>query len=242
MHPSIKALALIGMGLFLYTRFINGNLLYYINQRFVWLTLLAAVGLIAVGASYRYYSGHAHTHDHAGHDHGHITWAGLLLVMLPVILGLLVPPQPLGAAAMSSRDVSTEALTSAAAPGRNEILAKPKGDKNVYDWLVEFRMVNDPTAFTGEEARVVGFVYQDDRFGGDEFMVSRFVISCCAADAVPLGLVVKWPETGSLDEDQWVEVKGQFDLGRFDGEEMPVLIAEAVSPTDTPDQPYLYPY
>ncbi len=242
MHRSIKALALIGLGLFLYSRFISGNLLYYINVRFVWLTLLAAVGLIAVGASYRYYSGHTHTHDHAGHDHGQLTWFGLLLVMLPVILGLLVPPRPLGAAAMSSRDVSAEALTSAAGPGRNEILAKPKGDKNVYDWLVEFRMVNDPAAFTGQEARLTGFVYRDERLNGDEFMVSRFVISCCAADAAPLGLLVKWPEAGSLAEDQWVEVKGQFDLGRFDGEEMPVLIAESISPIETPAQPYLYPY
>lgn len=242
MHRSIKALALVGLGLFLYSRFFSGNLLYYINVRFVWLTLLAAVGLIAVGASYRYVSGHTHTHDHTGHDHGQLTWFGLLLVMLPVILGLLVPPQPLGAAAMGSRDISTEALTSTTAPGRNEILAKPKGDKNVYDWLVEFSMVNDPAAFTGKEARLIGFIYRDDRFKGDEFMVSRFVISCCAADAAPLGLLVKWPESGALAQDQWVEVKGQFDLGRFDGEELPVLMAESISPIETPAQPYLYPY
>jgi hypothetical protein len=52
-------------------------------------------------------------------------------------------------------------------------------------------MVNDPAAFIGQEARLIGFVYRDDRFNGDEFMISRFVISCCAADAAPLGLVVR---------------------------------------------------
>jgi uncharacterized repeat protein (TIGR03943 family) len=73
-------------------------------------------------------------------------------------------------------------------------------------------------------------------------MVSRFVISCCAADAAPLGLVTQWPDTGSLPNDTWVEVKGRFQMGEFDGEPMPVLIAETITPTDVPEPPYLYPY
>jgi uncharacterized repeat protein (TIGR03943 family) len=242
MKPSIKALALMAMGLFLYSRFFNGKLLFYINERFVWLTLLASVGFIAVGASYRYYTGHPHSPDHAGHEHGHLSWAGLVLILLPVILGLLVPPKPLGAAAMTSRDVSAKALTSAAAPERNDILTKPKADKNIYDWLVEFRMAGDPAVFSGDEARLIGFIYRDERFGQAEFMVSRFVISCCAADAAPIGLLVNWPQAGSLAQDQWVEVKGHFEPGQFGGEKMPILKADSVSPIDIPDQPYLYPY
>jgi uncharacterized repeat protein (TIGR03943 family) len=240
MKPSIKALTMIGMGLFLYSRFFNGKLLLYINERFVWLTLLAAVGFIAVGASYRYYAIADHNHD--GHQHSHLSWGGWLLVILPIVLGLLVPPRPLGAAAMSSREVSVKSLTSAAAPGQKSVLAKPKSDKNILDWLIEFRSANDPAAFSGEEVRLIGFVYRDERFETDQFMVCRFVISCCAADAAPLGLIVRWPETDSLAEDQWVEVKGYLEPGRFEDEEMPIIFAESVTSADIPDQPYLYPY
>lgn len=243
MKPGFKAVIMLAMGIFLYSRFFNGKLLFYINERFVWLTLLASAGFILVAASYRYSSAHAHEHDHGDHQHrGDLSWGGVVLVLLPIILGLLVPPRPLGAAAMSSRDVSAVALTSAAAPERNDVLAKPKANKNVLDWLIEFRSANDPPVFTGQEARLVGFVYRDERFAADEFMVSRFVISCCAADAAPLGLVVRWPESGSLAEDQWVEVKGHFEPGRFGEEALPILIAESVTPTDIPAQPYLYPY
>ncbi|MEW5957541.1 MAG: TIGR03943 family protein [Chloroflexota bacterium] len=240
MKPSLKAVILIGMGLFLYSRFFNGKLLFYINERFVWLTLLASVGFIVVGASYRYYTTPAH--DHGDHQHGYLSRGGILLVILPMILGMLVPPQPLGAAAMGSRDVSPKALTSAAAPQRNEVLTKPKSEKNILDWLIEFRSINDPAAFTGQQARLIGFVYRDEQFAADEFMVSRFVISCCAADAVPLGLVVRWPETASLTADQWVEVNGRFEPGQFGDEALPILIAESITPAQTPDQPYLYPY
>ena len=255
MKPSFKALALIGLGLFLYSRIYNGTLLYYISERFAWLTLLAAIGFIIVGASYRYRAAQTHQHehepehdhedhphDHAGHQHGNLSWAGLLLVVLPVILGLFIPPKPLGAAAMSNREISVGSVNSTTAPQTTQIISRPAGDKNVLDWLIDFRLSQDPTAFADQEAKVIGFVYRDERFDSDTFMVSRFVLSCCAADAAPLGLVVHWPDTTSLTSDQWVEVSGRFQAGEFDGEQMPILIADKVSPTEVPDQPYLYPY
>jgi uncharacterized repeat protein (TIGR03943 family) len=242
MTPSLKALALVAMGLFLYSRFFGGTLLFYINERFVWLTLLASLGFILVGISYRYRTGPAHDHDHADHHHARISWGGATLVLLPIVLGLLVPPKPLGAAAMVNRDVSIKSLTSAAAPNSNQVLAKPKAEKNILDWLIEFRSTSDLSAFNGQQAKVVGFVYRDERFGRDQFMVSRFVLSCCAADAAPLGLLVQAPESGSFADDQWVEVTGAFEAGQFAGEAMPILLAETIKPTDIPEQPYLYPY
>jgi uncharacterized repeat protein (TIGR03943 family) len=155
---------------------------------------------------------------------------------------LLIPPKPLGAAAMSNREISVGSVTSATTPKTSQIISRPATDKNVLDWLIDFRLSQDPAAFDNQEAKVIGFVYRDERFGSGEFMVGRFVISCCAADAAPLGLVVHWPETSTLENDQWVEVSGHFQAGEFDGEPMPILIAEKISPTDIPDQPYLYPY
>jgi uncharacterized repeat protein (TIGR03943 family) len=253
MKTSFKALALIGLGLFLYSRIYNGTLFYYISERFAWLTLFAAIGLIVVGASYRYRAGqsyppdetepeHDHHHDHAGHQHGSLSWGGLLLVALPVILGLLIPPKPLGAAAMSNREISVGSVNSTTAPQTSQVISRPAVEKNVLDWLIDFRLAQDPAAFADQEARVIGFVYQDERFGGGQFMVSRFVLSCCAADAAPLGLVVHWPETTALTNDQWVEVSGRFQPGEFNGEAMPILIADKVTPTEVPEQPYLYPY
>jgi len=252
MKSSIKALALIGLGLFLYSRIYNGTLFYYISERFAWLTLFAAIGLILVGASYRYRAAqtqpHEHPHeddshhDHAGHQHGNLSWAGLLLVALPVILGLVVPPKPLGAAAMSNREISVGSVSSATAPKTTQLISRPTTEKNVLDWLIDFRLAQDPAAFANQEAKVIGFVYHDERFGADQFMVSRFVLSCCAADAAPLGLVVTWPETTGLTSDQWVEVSGHLQPGEFDGEAMPILMADKVAPTEVPDQPYLYPY
>ena len=115
----------------------------------------------------------------------HWWWGALLLVALPVILGLLIPPKPLGAAAMSNREISVGSVNSASAPKTTQIISRPTTEKNVLDWLIDFRLAQDPAAFADQEAKVIGFVYRDERFGMDQFMVSRFVLSCCAADAAP---------------------------------------------------------
>lgn len=244
MQATIKSLALMSLGLFLYSRFWNGNLFFYIHERFVWLIIFAAIGLVVIGGSYSYRARRmaSESHDHHSHQHSAFSWSGIVLLLLPIVLGLAVPPKPLGASAMVNRDVSIESLTSASAPQSSEVVSKPKGDQNVLDWLIDFRSVQDITIFEDEEVNVVGFVYRDDRFSEEQFMVSRFVLSCCAADAAPIGLIVQWPDGSELPDDEWVAVNGSLRVETFAGEKMPIVIAESVTITDIPERPYLYPF
>ena len=71
-------------------------------------------------------------------------------------------------------------------------------------------------------------------------MVSRFTVSCCVADAAPIGLIVEWPETVELQADEWVEVEGTLQMGLFNNLEILILVADEITPTDPPAQPYLF--
>ena len=245
----LKAAILIALGAYLYTRLTTETVLFYINERFVMLTLLAAVGFLLVGASLVLRPGrdHHHTHQHEhthahDHNHSHVTWLGLLILAVPVIVGILVPPQPLGANALENREVNVGSLSSIAPPRSNDTrMGIVTGEKNILDWLSEFHDNPDPAGFTNQAAHIIGFVYRDDRFTPDTFMVSRFIVSCCVADAAPVGLIVQWPDTPTLAGDQWVEVTGHFQPGSFDGFTLPVLVAEEIKLTEPPAQPYLYP-
>ncbi|MDW8317162.1 MAG: TIGR03943 family protein [Anaerolineae bacterium] len=181
-------------------------------------------------------------HDHE-YDHGHshrLSRVGLALVLLPVVLGLLVPARPLGAGAVGNREVSVGRLSTAAAPRAGQV-ASPARAKNLLDWLMAFDQAQDPAAFDGQPANLLGFVYRDSRFGDDSFLLSRFVVSCCVADATPIGLVVRTPNASQLALDQWVQVSGHFQAGEFDGHPMPILVADVITPTVAPNQPYLFP-
>ena len=241
MQTLLKTLILIATGLFLYSRVLNDSIFFYINERFITLTVAASVGFILVAVSYyRRSANHDHDHDHGdGHGHGSLTWLGWVIVAIPVVFGLLVRPQPLGAAAVSNREVNITSMTSVTAPSSDGRVNLQVGEKTIVDWLVEFQR-QEPTAFTGEEASVVGFVYRDERFGEDSFLVGRFILSCCVADASPVGLVVRWPSALELPTDQWVEVQGHFEVSTFDGLEIPILVADDIKLIDPPNNPYLY--
>jgi uncharacterized repeat protein (TIGR03943 family) len=230
---SVKALTVLGLGLYLYSRIFSGTLLFYINQRFAWLVMLAGILLMAIGASYRYRS----NHDHAYHTHA-FSWGGVLLIGLVIALGLLVPPKPLGAAAMGNREVNMGTLVSTQG---NSAMPTRAGEKNILDWLIAFQNTPDPAAFAHQPAHLIGFVYRDDRFNSENFMLSRFVVSCCVADATAVGLIVRSPQAASLPGDQWVEVSGHFEPGEFSSKPTPILITDAITRTTPPNQPYLYP-
>lgn len=254
LQSAFKSLALFGLAIFLYTRIVNGTLLFYINQRFAWLTLAAAIGLVLVASSYqpilRRAAGRAddhdahdhdvdsHTHDHAGHDHS-LRWSGLLIVILPVVLGILIPPRPLGVSALATREVTVGAPSGMPAAIRTAT-EKTDGDKNILDWAYEFQAA-DLAQVAWREANVIGFVYKDEQFGANAFSVARYVVSCCVADAAYAGLLVQWPDVAALENDQWVRVAGHFELIEKNGQPTPILIAKSIENTTQPNQPYLYP-
>jgi uncharacterized repeat protein (TIGR03943 family) len=120
----------------------------------------------------------------------------------------------------------------------------PTTEKNILDWWKTFRAssaVNEDAAILGQSARFVGFVHQDEHYGPNHFMVVRYMVSCCVADASALGLLVSSPDVAKLESDQWVEVSGVFTPGDLDVWKMPVLVADSITPVAVPDQPYLYP-
>jgi uncharacterized repeat protein (TIGR03943 family) len=157
-------------------------------------------------------------------------------------LGLLVPPRPLGAAALGNREVVLS-VENSALPASVQSAAKAAQERNMLDWWRSFQAVSadDYGQFTNQEANFIGFVYKDPRFGDGYFLATRFVVSCCTADASVVGMVVRWSDAAKLTNDQWVEVKGKFAPSTVHNWSPPVLVAEAITPIDTPAQPYLYP-
>jgi uncharacterized repeat protein (TIGR03943 family) len=239
---------LIGMGLFLYRQIATGTLYFYISDRYTWLIALAFIGFVIVGLSYRWTSRpqqdadgdpiHEHTHDHE-HSHG-IGWVGAILVAMPILLGVLVPPQPLGASALSTREISSGSMDSVMPAAVRMAAEKAATDRNILDWVLAFQ--DSPQSgerFAGIEADVVGFVYRTGNEEADSFWAARFMINCCVADANPVGLMVRWPQHTQLEEGAWVRITGR--LAEEMGRSTPILVAENVEIIPAPGQPYLYP-
>jgi putative membrane protein len=238
MARRLKPLLLISLALFLYTRLSDGTILFYINHRFIWLIWLAVAVLGVVIVSYRVTRHSADTYSDPAHG---LKWHTVGILLLPVLLGWLVPAKPLGTAAMANRELNTSLQTALSVSTGTIRQAVEQRDPTLLDWVRAFQLGPDLTVFVGQTAELTGFVYRRADLGPDTWLLSRFVVTCCVADAMAIGVVVRAPGVVPPENDQWVEVQGQFAVETSGGERIPVLVANSVTRIASPQQPYLYP-
>lgn len=247
MIRSFQGLLLLGLSIFFAAKAANGQLTWYINARFVPLTIFGIAFLAVLAQTVftdirrsRKQEQEDLDHDHH-HEHEHAPASGNLWVMLvPLAIGILIPARPLDSAAFSTKGFSTSApLISSDSSAR--IFETESEERNILDWLKLFNFEEDVTQFVGQSASVVGFVYFNDDLEADQFYVSRFVVSCCAADGFAIAMPVQWGEALTLEQDSWVLVKGSIESITLDGNRVPMIVAESVQSVPAPDQPYLFP-
>jgi len=242
----LKTALLLGLGVYFILLITTGSLTNYINQRFAWLSDVAAgifllLGVYSLILTIRAMRDHDALHDalehtHDGHDHDHgISWSALAVIAVPLLLGVLIPSRPLGAEAINGE------LSTTAAVGDMVTFTKQPLDRNVLDWLRYFGSLSDMNESAGQPADVIGFMYQEPEFPENMFMVARFTVSCCVADASAIGLPTYFVSDPPLEQGVWVHVTGTFTVGEFRGDTMPILQADTLEIVDQPEHPYLYP-
>jgi uncharacterized repeat protein (TIGR03943 family) len=155
-------------------------------------------------------------------------------IVLPVVLTVALPPASLGSYAASRRSsFVSSGYTSTAADIES-------GELSLVDVAGALRSREAMGALVnraGSEVSFVGFVARDSGMPADEFMLSRFLVSCCVADALSIQVRVVGAPPGELAEDDWVRVTGaMYPLGRE-----VIVDASEVEPVERPKRPYLNP-
>lgn len=234
------AAVLYGIVAILLHRLLSGTLVYYINRRYEWLTWAAVAGLGAMALALSATAWRRRrARPGASRPGARAAWSSLAVLVLPVALGL-APQQPLGSAALDNRQVAVASLPPTAERSVTRTAALAPARRSMLDWLVEFHLADDARQFVGQEAEITGFVHRGANLGPDQVQLSRFLMSCCVADATAIGIVVQAPELAAAPDDQWLTVTGRFAVGEIDGAQTPVLVAEDVAQIDPPPVPYLY--
>jgi uncharacterized repeat protein (TIGR03943 family) len=95
--------------------------------------------------------------------------------------------------------------------------------------------------FTGKKVKLSGFVYRDDTMNARQFVIGRFSVQCCSADAAPFGVLVDHDRAAAYATDQWVEITGTIGRTKYDGSELMVVKAEQIAKIDPPKEQYVYP-
>lgn len=235
----LRVVILAGLGTYFTYNIISGNLANYINERFVWLSYVAVVlfFVLAIFSVYRIVRGDdSSPYSLSNMSTQTVTWAVLATAAIPLVLGVMIPSQPLGAEAVNG-SISTNAVRGTAESG----FAIPPENRNILDWLREFNASSNYETFNGQNADVIGFVYREPDFAPNQFMVARFTVACCVADASAIGLPVYDDNAADFETGAWVRINGTILVDDFNGDVLPIIQSESIERVSMPEHPYLYP-
>jgi len=238
---------------------VSGRLVYFVNPAYVAFTIVMGVIALAFCVAWavvlirreRPRGRHGQVHDHELEDDAaprgvpaRIGAAVAGLIGLGMVVGMIVlPPATLSSATAIQRDVAAATVTGGADLGSARKASTAVFARfTVRDWASLLAQTSDPSFYDGKPVDLTGFVSPDPSGSDDVFYLSRFVVTCCAVDAQPVGVPVYQPGwQGTLKANQWVRVTGGFTANQSTDSDAPIALTPTrLIRTDVPTQPYLY--
>jgi uncharacterized repeat protein (TIGR03943 family) len=213
--------AVLAWGIFFLVLWLTGADRRYIGARTHWIVPFGAVALLVVALLSRRAASRASLTVRVG--------IGLGCLLAPVLAVLLVPHAQLGAYAAShkSRDLFPR------------VAPRPTAKPEAVSFL-DIKLAEKDRGFAlaahihpGVRVRLLGIVTSTRPH---EFDLARFYVTCCVADAVPVGVVVDAHGVRArVARDEWLTATG---LLAKHGSHY-VVVADAIRKARAPSNPYL---
>jgi uncharacterized repeat protein (TIGR03943 family) len=167
-------------------------------------------------------------------------WSTMLLIGT-ALLGLLIQPRAFASQTAIQRGAIESPVPLTRVKPQAFRASSNTEDKSIIDWIRTLTVYPEPDAYTGQKAKVHGFVIYSPNLPNQYLLLSRFIITCCAADAYPIGLPVKLPTSrDAYKPDSWLEVEGEMASETLAGKRQLIIVAKSIKPIDEPKNPYDY--
>ena len=223
------ALALGAWAALFWTMLLTGRTYLYLSSRTAWLVPMGAAifSVGALGTLLTARTGSAEPLDRRS------AWT-LGAITLPVVLVLALPPATLGTYSVGKR----------ATFGGSAIGATARDVTGPLDFVDVGAAQSFPAAMrqlqdrAGESITLEGFVTKEAS-APDEILLTRYIVTCCVADATVAQVHIVGLEPSAYQDDEWLRVTGA--VYPFQRDVFVQADADATEQIPTPDQPYLTP-
>ncbi|MDX1978466.1 MAG: TIGR03943 family protein [Pseudanabaenaceae cyanobacterium bins.68] len=172
------------------------------------------------------------------HQNSSLARSTSLLLITTAILGMVISPRPFSSDTAIHRGVidqinAVSSVQSFRANAKSE-------ERSLLEWIRTLNVYPEPDAYQGQKAKVQGFVVHPPDFPPQFFLLTRFVITCCAADVYPVSLPVKLAEGKATDfpSDRWFEVTGEMVTETITNRRQLAIAARQLTPIPEPRNPY----
>lgn len=239
---------LAGYGIFILSLFLRHVMSLYINPGYIGPTTAAGavlVGLAAVRVTRRADVACEDANCCGGDcDCGEAqprVWTYALLCV-PLALALLFPPRSLASFSANQRGTQIAGLTTFHGPGTVQRVSLTVDTRSftMQDWVGALSADPNPSDYRGKPVQISGMVLHNPASVPPGYiMVIRYFVTCCIADARPVGLIVRDTSHGALQDNQWVSVTGVMSSADYQGQKVAVVSPRSMRQTKSGD-PYIY--
>lgn len=174
---------------------------------------------------------------------------GSTLLLVTAILGFIVPPTAFSSQVALQRGISNTLPATQIETQSFAANTKPE-ERSLIDWIRTINAYPEPDAYAGQKAKIKGFVVYPPHLPKNYLLLSRFILTCCAVDAYPVGLPIKIEGNQTqYPQDGWLEIEGKMITENLaassqsvDSTAAPkrqvVLEANSIKAIPTPTDPY----
>lgn len=242
----LDLLVLLAWGTMLLKYWLTGKLNILLHPDYMWLSNSAGVVLLMIGTlkgwqlvnSLRRQSGYVSVQP----QHSTLlpsNWSSVILLSVAVF-GLIYTPKAFASDTALQRGITDTLTATRSQPQRFVRNAAPE-ERTIIDWVRTLNVYPEPDAYTAQRAKVTGFVIHPPDWPNNYLMISRFVLTCCAADAYPVGLPVKLSGSRSTyASDTWLEIEGAMITETLNERRQLVIEPDSLTPIPEPKNPYEY--
>ena len=272
-HETLWLLLLIGFTAYVFYLLLTNEILYFIHPRMTIYVLIMLITLTVLGVF-------QFAKVRRPLKNRNIRFSAIMFA-IPLILGVTVAPRGLNESIAANRGLTIAGMEpqgflappGQAAQGPATAPAETRGpisetagtplqqsrndlqdvhfiETEHFDSMLRDLRIN-LDHYYGKKVAIEGFTYSDPKFHEGHFLMGRFLITCCAADATVIGLMSTLDESvieDVSDSTLWARAVGYIETTMFQNpwEEEPrriplLRITELINMEDRPPIPYVYP-
>ncbi len=234
--------AILAWGVLLVKYWLNGKMNLLLHPNYIWLAYSAGFFLLSLGAMKLLQNLRRSRRPAESLQHLALLPPGLssLILLSAALFGLQFTPQPFASDMALNRGAGETLTLTRSQPQAFRAAIKPE-NRSLMDWIKTLNVYPEPDAYTGQKVKLDGFVIHLPNLPQSHLGIARFVITCCAADAYPVGLPVKLPsgDRANYPPDQWFEIEGEMITETLDNRRQLVIQARKLTSIPTPKNPYV---
>ncbi|HEY9808552.1 MAG TPA: TIGR03943 family protein [Halomicronema sp.] len=246
LFPWLDVLALGSWGILMIKYWLTSKLYLLIHPDFFWLVISGGFGLLILCffKAVELLSQLRKKTDNIAPNVQHLSvfppGIGSSLLLITALLGLAIEPQVFSSQTALDRGITDFVSLTRSQPQSFRSNSRPE-DRSIIDWVRTLNVYPEPDAYTGQKVKVQGFVIHPPNYSEEYIIISRFILTCCAADAYPVGLPVKLSQNRSAyPPDTWLEIEGQMITTDLGNKRQLTIEAQTITNIPKPKNPYDY--